>query len=191
MSVSICLAQDPAADEILGKDPLALLIGMLLDQQQPMERAFAGPAKIAERLGDPARLDVGRIAAMEPTEFAEIVARSPAVHRFPGSMAGRIQQLASAVLADYDGDAAKIWSGAESGAELKRRLLALPGFGEQKAKIFIALLGKQVGVTPDGWQEAAGDYGQAGYRSVADVVDADSLVKVREFKQMQKKAAKK
>jgi uncharacterized HhH-GPD family protein len=189
-SQTLAITGDAAADALLDRDPFALLVGMLLDQQFPMERAFAGPAVIAERLGVD-RLDPAAIAALDPDEFATLCATPPAVHRYPGSMAGRIQALAAAIVDEYDGDAAALWTGAASGAELLRRLRALPGYGETKAKIFVALLGKQRGVRPDGWEAAAGAYAETGsYRSVADVVDPASLAKVRAFKQEQKRSAK-
>lgn len=182
------IAQDPAADEVLSRDPFALLSGMLLDQQFPMERAFAGPAKILERFGS---LDPADVAAADPERFAELCSTPPAIHRFPGSMAARVQSLAAHVVAEYDGRTERLWEEAGSGKELMRRLLALPGFGKQKAQIFVALLGKQLGVTPDGWADAAGDYAEVGsYRSVADVVDATSLEKVRAFKKEKKAAAR-
>jgi uncharacterized HhH-GPD family protein len=185
---SICIAQDEDADRILSESPFALLTGMLLDQQFPMERAFAGPARIAERLGS---VEPEVIAAADPDEFAALCSRTPAVHRFPGSMAARIQTLAQQVVDEYGGDAARLWTEAESGRDLLKRLTALPGFGQQKARIFVALLGKQLGVQPEGWREAAGDYAEDGsYRSVADVVDADSLERVRAFKKEKKAAAR-
>jgi uncharacterized HhH-GPD family protein len=184
------LAQQEAADELLGRDPFALLTGMLLDQQIPMERAFAGPATIAERLGVD-RLDPREIAAADPDAFAAVLATPPAVHRFPASMAQRVQALAVAVVDQYDGDAARIWDDAATGTELRGRLAALPGFGAQKASIFVALLGKQLGVTPPGWREAAGAYGEDGsHRSVADVTGPDSLLLVRETKRAAKAAAR-
>ena len=181
---------DADADALLDGDPFALLAGMLLDQQFPMERAFAGPAKIAQRLGVD-RLDPAHIAGYDPQAFADMCATAPAVHRYPGSMATRLQALATVVVEQYDGDTASLWTEARSGADLFARLKALPGFGEAKAKIFGARLGKQRGVRPRGWRQAAGDYGTDGsFRSVADVIDADSLVKVRAFKQQQKAAAR-
>jgi uncharacterized HhH-GPD family protein len=180
------IAQDPAADRVLSEDPFALLVGMLLDQQFPMERAFAGPAKVLERFGT---LDPSAVADTDPESFAEICATPPAVHRYGRSMAGRIQALAAVVRDDYGGNAASIWQEAETGAEVVARLKALPGFGEQKARIFAALLGKQLGVRPPGWEEACGAYAEQGsFRSVADVVDADSLQKVRDFKKAAKAA---
>jgi uncharacterized HhH-GPD family protein len=181
------IAQDPEADKVLDESPFALLMGMMLDQQFPMERAFAGPAKVLERFGS---LDPAALAAADPEAFAALCAVPPAVHRFPGSMAARIQTLARIVVEEYDGHAERLWTEASSGADLMGRLQALPGFGKQKAQIFTALLAKQAGVRPDGWEKAAGDYAQPGaHRSVADVVDADSLAKVRAFKQEKKKAA--
>jgi len=181
------IAQDPAADAVLDASPFALLMGMMLDQQFPMERAFAGPAKVLDRFGT---LDPAAVADADPEAFAALCAVPPAVHRFPGSMAARIQTLARIVVEEYDGHAERLWTEASSGAELLRRLQALPGFGRQKAQIFTALLAKQAGVRPEGWEKAAGDYAEPGsHRSVADVVDADSLAKVRAFKQEKKKAA--
>ncbi|MCF8607975.1 Fe-S cluster assembly protein HesB [Gordonia sp. HY442] len=182
------IAQDPVADELLSTDPFALVTGMLLDQQFPMERAFAGPAKIAERFGS---LDPAAIASADPETFADLCATPPAVHRYGRSMAGRIQDLARIVVDDYDGDTESIWTTAKTGKELFARIRALPGFGEQKAKIFTALLAKQLDVKPAGWTTVTGDYGKKGFRSVADVVDGDSLIKVREFKKAAKAAAKK
>jgi uncharacterized HhH-GPD family protein len=183
------LVQDPAADALLEANPFALLVGMMLDQQIPMEVAFAGPKKIADRMGD---VDAREIADYDPEKFIALCSERPAVHRFPGSMATRLQTLAQTIVDDYHGNAAALWTAGEpDGSEVLRRLKALPGFGEQKAKIFLALLGKQYGVTPTGWREAAGDYGKAGtHMSVADVVDAGSLEKVRSFKKQAKAAAK-
>jgi uncharacterized HhH-GPD family protein len=190
-SGGLSLAFDEDADALLDRDPFALLVGMLLDQQMPMERAFAGPARLATRLGDPSRLDPVRIAAADPDSFAALMAEPPAVHRFPAAMAGRVQALAAAVVADYEGDAGRIWSQARSGADLYARLSALPGYGDQKTRILIALLGKQRGVRPRGWRQACAPYGEPrARRSVADVVDRDSLLQVRAFKQEQKRAAR-
>ncbi|MFE4871641.1 HhH-GPD-type base excision DNA repair protein [Streptomyces sp. NPDC056682] len=190
MNTTLRLAQQPDADELLGRSPLAALVGMLLDQQVPMEWAFSGPYTIATRMGVD-DLDAGAIAAYDPEAFAELLKEKPAVHRYPGSMAKRIQSLCAFLVEEYGGDAAAVWTGAASGTELLARLQALPGFGEQKAKIFLALLGKQFGVRPKGWREAAGAYGEAGcFRSVADITGPDSLVKVRAYKQQAKAAAK-
>lgn len=180
---------DPAADKLLSEDAFALLTGMLLDQQVTMESAFAGPEKIRTRIGS---MDPAAIAAHDPAAFVEMFKERPAVHRFPGSMAARVQALAEAVENDWDGNAASIWTkGSPDGAEVLRRLKALPGFGEQKAKIFLALLGKQRGLDAPGWREAAGHYGEEGsYLSVADIVDPESLAKVRASKQAAKAAAK-
>lgn len=181
------LTQDPAADALLSEDPFALLVGMLLDQQIAMEVAFAGPKKIADRLGG---LDARLIAEADPERFAAVCAQTPAVHRFPGSMAKRVQDLAREIVERYDGDTAGLWTeGDPDGLEVLRRLKALPGFGEQKARIFLALLGKQYGVTPKGWRAAAGDYGRDGtHMSVADVVDKGSLDQVRAYKKKMKAA---
>ncbi|MFG1942586.1 HhH-GPD-type base excision DNA repair protein [Nonomuraea sp. NPDC048826] len=185
----IQLTQRAEADDLLGRNPLALLVGMLLDQQVPMEWAFTGPHTISERLGHD--LTAEEIASYDPEAFTALLARKPAVHRYPKSMAARVQQLAAYLVAHYDGKAELIWADAADGKELLSRLRALPGYGKQKAQIFLALLGKQLGVTPPGWREAAGAYGEEGsYRSVADVVDADSLARVRAFKQAAKQAAK-
>jgi len=189
MANELHITGDPDADALLTTDPLALLVGMLLDQQVPMETAFAGPAKLRARLGG---FDAKTIAGYEPDEFAEVMRQSPAVHRFPGSMAARVQALCAAVVADWGGDAQAIWTtGDPDGAEILARLNALPGFGEQKAKIFLALLGKRRGLTAPGWEAAAGAYGEKdSYRSVADIVDPESLLKVRATKQAAKAAAK-
>lgn len=186
--VTLRLAQRPEADELLGRNPLALLIGMLLDQQIPMEWAFTGPYTIAQRLGGD--LDAAGIAARDPEELAALLAAKPAVHRYPGSMARRIHTLCAYVAERYDGDAEAVWRGVDSGAQLLRRLTDLPGFGKQKSQIFVALLGKQLGVQPPGWRQAAGVYGEEGsHRSVADVTDRDSLAQVRAFKKEHKAAA--
>ena len=185
--MAIQITGDETADKVLSDDPFALLLGMLLDQQYPMEHAFRGPAKILERFGT---LDPAKIAAADPEEFAALCATPPAVHRFPGSMATRIQAVAGAVVDQYDGDAARLWTEATTGADLVKRVMALPGFGKQKAQIFTALVAKQLGVRPDGWESAVGDYSLDGYRSVADVVDEGSLAKVRAFKKEKKAAAR-
>ncbi|GAA4429747.1 HhH-GPD-type base excision DNA repair protein [Georgenia halophila] len=189
MTEDLHITGDDAADELLSEDPLALLIGMLLDQQIAMETAFSGPKKLADRLGG---LDVRQLATMDPDRLTEVCRTPPAVHRYPGSMAGRIQALCAALVEDYDGDTAALWTrGDPDGREVLRRLKALPGFGPQKAQIFLALLGKQRGLTAPGWREAAGAYGEEGaYRSVADIVDPGSLTKVRETKRAAKAAAK-
>ncbi|MCZ2818527.1 HhH-GPD-type base excision DNA repair protein [Modestobacter sp. VKM Ac-2984] len=187
---TIRIAQDDAADELLSRDPLALLIGMLLDQQFPMERAFAGPRLLADRMGVQT-LSAAQLAECDPEVLQRHFAGPPAVHRYPGSMAGRTQELARALVERYDGRADAVWADAPDGATLLRRLRELPGFGAQKAAIFLALLGKQCGVTPPGWREAAGDYGQEGSRrSVADITDPVSLAEVRSVKQAAKQAAK-
>ncbi|MFZ0718692.1 HhH-GPD-type base excision DNA repair protein [Mycobacterium sp.] len=206
--MKLCLAQDDEADRLLAESPFALLVGMVLDQQVPFETAFRGPLKIAERLDRqrvshgrqvPKRIadrmsgfDAAEIADYDPDKFADLCSEKPAIHRFPGSMAKRIQTLAQIIVDRYDGDAAGVWTAGEpDGPELLRRLKGLPGFGEQKAQIFLALLGKQYAVTPKGWRAAAGEFGKAGtHVSVADIADAGSLDKVRSYKK-QMKAAKK
>lgn len=187
--MSIHLTDDADADRLLSDDPLALLIGMLLDQQIAMEVAFAGPLKIKERLG---AFDAESIAEADPEQFAAIFKQTPAVHRFPGSMAARVQSLAQALIDDWGGDAAAIWTqGDPDGPTVLKRLKALPGFGEQKAKIFLALLGKQCGFDGDGWREASAPYGEEGsHRSVADIVSPETLLLVRETKRAAKAAAK-
>jgi uncharacterized HhH-GPD family protein len=183
------LASTVEANTLLARDPFALLIGMLLDQQVPMEKAFTSPEVLRDRLGG--QLDAPTIAEYDPEQFAAIFREPPALHRFPAAMAKRVQALARALVDNYAGDAAALWTTASSGADLVRRVAALPGFGEQKAQIFTALLGKQFGVRPRGWREAAGSYGEDGSRrSVADVVDAESLQRVRAYKQQVKAAAK-
>lgn len=193
--MSLHLTGDASADQLLTDNPFALLVGMLLDQQIPMETAFAGPAKLRDRLGE---LDPGFIAGYDPDKFLEAFRLTPAVHRFPGSMATRVQALAAAVRDEWGGDTAAIWTSGDAdgnkpdGAEILKRLQALPGFGEQKAKIFLALLGKQCGLTATGWREASGHYGDEGaHRSIADITDAESLRLVREAKKAMKAAAKK
>ncbi len=184
------IAQDPAADDLLARDPLAQLNRMLLDQQYPMDRAFAAPRLLADRLGVQ-RLDAAQLAGMDPDELTRVFQGPPALHRYPGSMAGRTQELCRLLLERYAGRPENLWSDVPDGVVLLRRLGGLPGFGAQKSKIFLALLGKQYGVTPEGWRTAAGDYGLEGSRrSVADITGPDSLAEVRAFKQEQKKAAK-
>ncbi|MET9671496.1 HhH-GPD-type base excision DNA repair protein [Streptomyces sp. NPDC006482] len=186
----IHLAQQPDADALLARSPLAALVGMLLDQQVPMEWAFSGPYTIASRLGAD-DLDAHEIAARDPEEFAALLSEKPAVHRYPGSMAQRVQQLCRFLVEEYGGDAEAVWADAATGKELLARLQALPGFGKQKAQVFLALLGKQYGVRPAGWREAAGAYGEQGsYRSAADITGPESLAKVRAHKQEMKAAAK-
>ncbi|MGC4951177.1 HhH-GPD-type base excision DNA repair protein [Streptomyces sp. DT224] len=188
--ITLRIAQEPAADELLARSPLAALVGMLLDQQVPMEWAFAGPYALARRMGKD-DLDAHEIAAYDPEAFTGLFTAKPALHRYPGSMAKRVQQLCQFLVAQYDGEAAAVWRDATTGAELRRRLNALPGFGTQKAQIFLALLGKQFGVRPPGWREAAGPYGEEGsHRSVADITGPGSLAEVRAYKQEAKQAAK-
>jgi uncharacterized HhH-GPD family protein len=187
---SLWLTGDPEADALLSSDDNALLIGMVLDQQVPMEKAFSGPLVIAQRMGG--RLDVTQIAAMSEDEFIELCSQRPAIHRFPAAMAKRIRQVCQVLTEDYDGQATNVWKDARSGAEVKANLGRLPGFGPDKAAIFTAVLGKLRGITPEGWRTAAGYYGEPGtFRSVADIVDSDSLQKVRETKKDFKAAKKK
>jgi uncharacterized HhH-GPD family protein len=188
MTVStIPVTGDPAADELLAESPLALLIGMLLDQQVPMEWAFRGPATLRERLG---ALDCASIAAMPPEQLEAVFKEKPALHRFPGSMAKRTHALCAHIVEHYDGDAAKIWKDVRDPAELFRRIRALPGFGEEKAKIFLAILGKRLRVAPNGWEEYAKPFSDSTPRSVADIDSADALTRVRAWKQAQKAKGK-
>lgn len=183
------LSGDEKADALLSKDALALLIGMVLDQQIPLEKAFKSPLDLKERLGG--KLDVRAIAAMDEEELESHFRKPPALHRFPAANAKRVQELCRIVVDEYGGKADRVWTKAKDGEELLRRVKALPGFGEQKAKIFVALLGKQLGVRPDGWREAAGDFGAEGsYKSVADITGPDALAKVRQYKKDMKAAAK-
>jgi uncharacterized HhH-GPD family protein len=176
----------PEADDVLDRHPFAVVVGMMLDQQYGMEHAFRGGWKVLGRFGT---LDPAAIAAADPEAFKELCSRPPAIHRFPGSMAARLQELAALVDSRYDGDVTRLWTEPTTGKELLKRVQELPGFGKQKAQIFVALLAKQVGVRPDGWEAAAGDYALDGYRSVADVVDGESLQKVRDHKKQKKQAA--
>ncbi len=189
MKRELHLVGEPEADRLLSENPFALLTGMLLDQQIPMEVAFAGPRKLQERLG---ACDAEQISAMDPDEFIAVCATPPSVHRFPRSMGQRVHDLATAIVRDYGGDTGSIWAlGHPDGATILKRLKALPGFGDQKARIFLALLGKQRGLAAPGWREAAGDYGAEGvYLSIADVVDSESLGRVRAYKKEKKAAAK-
>jgi uncharacterized HhH-GPD family protein len=187
--VPISLPVDDEANDLLSRNALALLIAMLLDQQVPLERAFSAPRDLARRLGHEPTAD--ELADFDPDALVAAFSERPALHRFPKAMAARTQDLARLIVAEYDGDAASVWTTAKSGAELLKRVSALPGFGAAKAKIFVALLGKQLGVRPDGWREAAGPFGAEGsYISVADISDDESLGKVRSYKQTLKAAAK-
>lgn len=183
METAVRITQQPDADALLTRSPLALLVGALLDRQVAAERAFAGPMAIARRMGRE-DLDAHEIAQYSPSDFAALLAARPAVHEYPAFMARRIQELCRFLVARYDGRAAAVWEDADSGGRLVRRVGELPGFGRQKAQIFTALLGKQRGVRPDGWREAAGAYGEDGvFRSVADITGPDSLEKVRTSRQ--------
>jgi len=186
---TLCLAQNPEADQLLTDSPLALLIGMVLDQQIPLEWAFTGPLTLRQRLGRD--LDAADLASRDPDALAKVFATPPALHRFPGSMAGRVQEMCRVVADDYGNDAANVWAGVQDAGELLKRIEGLPGFGKMKAKIFLALLGKQLGVRPKGWREAAGEFGEdRSHKSVADITDGKSLEKVRAYKKEMKAAAK-
>jgi uncharacterized HhH-GPD family protein len=180
------ITNDPAADVVLDEHPLAVVIGMQLDQQYPIEHAFRGGAKILSRFGS---LDPAAIATADPDTFKALCSTPPAIHRFPGAKAAQVQALARLVDSIYDGDVTRIWTQAKTGTELHKRLKELPGFGDQTARILLALLAKQMGVQPTGWKAAAGDYALKGYRSVADVTGPEALVRVREFKKLKKAKA--
>jgi uncharacterized HhH-GPD family protein len=183
------LSQVAEADELLTNDPLALLIGMVLDQQVPLERAFSAPYELVQRLGKP--LDAAELAEADPDALGAIFARQPALHRFPAAMAKRVQAMCRLIVDQYGGDAARVWASAADGRDLLKRVSALPGFGAQKAKIFVALLGKQLAVTPPGWREACAPFGEDGsFRSVADITDAQTLDRVRDYKKQMKAADK-
>ncbi len=182
-TMAIHITGDAEADQVLTDSPFALLVGMMLDQQYPMEHAFRGPHKVLTRFGT---IEPSAIAAADPEEFATLCSTPPAIHRYGRSMAARLQALAGLVETEYGGDASRIWTGATTGQELLKRVQALPGFGTQKSQIFVALLAKQLGVRPDGWEQAVGAYAEDGYRSVADVTDPASLQKVRDFKKAKK-----
>ncbi|MER5337279.1 HhH-GPD-type base excision DNA repair protein [Micromonospora sp. NPDC002717] len=187
--MTLALPIDPEANRLLDRSPLALLLGMVLDQQVTMEKAFSSPYVLTQRLGRD--LDAREIADHDPEALVALFAQPPALHRFPKAMAARVQEVCRVLVDRYDGDAARLWSDVADGRELFRRIAELPGFGRQKAQIFLALLGKRFGVTPEGWREAAGGYGDLdAHRSVADVVDAESLRRVRDYKQQVKAAAK-
>ena len=187
MTFSLPIAAE--ANALLDRDPLALLIGMVLDQQIPLEKAFSSPYVLAQRLGHPPT--ASELAGFDPDALVAIFAEPPALHRFPKAMAARVQEVCRVLVASYDGEAVNLWNDAADGKELVKRIAALPGFGKQKSQIFTALLGKQYNVQPTGWREAAGAYGEDGsHRSVADIVDDASLGKVRAFKKEMKAAAK-
>jgi uncharacterized HhH-GPD family protein len=178
---------DPDADRLLAENPLALLIGMLLDQQVPMEWAFKGPYTLQQRLGG---LDAAAIAAMSPDDIDAVFRTKPALHRFPGSMAKRVHALCQHLVDEYGGDAAAVWRGATSGDDLYARLVALPGFGAEKAKIFEALLAKRLEIRPDGWEQAAAPFSDDTPRSVADIDSPETLARVRDWKRTQKRRGK-
>ena len=190
MAPTLTLSLDPEADALLSRDPLALLIGMVLDQQVPLEKAFRGPYDLQRRLGGEP-LDAAALADMDNGELTAAFVTPPALHRYPAAMAARVQQLCRMVVADHGGEAERIWREASDGADLLARVKVLPGFGDQKARIFVALLGKQLGVDVPGWREAAGPYGEEGTRrSVADITGPETLAEVRAYKQQMKAAAK-
>ena len=186
---TLCLAQNPDADRLLTDSPLALLIGMVLDQQIPLEWAFTCPLTLTQRLGRD--LDAADLASRDPDALAKVFSTPPALHRFPGSMAGRVQEMCRVIADDYGNDATNVWADVKDAGQLLKRIESLPGFGKMKAKIFLALLGKQLGVRPKGWREAAGEFGEdRSHKSVADITDGKSLEKVRAYKKEMKAAAK-
>jgi uncharacterized HhH-GPD family protein len=187
--VTLAMPVEPEANELLTRSPLALLIGMLLDQQVPLERAFSAPLDLVRRLGH--EPTAAELAGFDSGALAGIFSERPALHRYPKAMAARVQDLARLIVETYDGEAEQVWTTARTGAELLKRVAALPGFGAQKAQIFVALLGKQLGVQPRGWRQAAGKFGAKGsHISVADITDAETLTRVRSYKQELKAAAK-
>jgi uncharacterized HhH-GPD family protein len=187
--VTLAMPVEPEANELLTRSPLALLIGMLLDQQVPLERAFSAPLDLVRRLGH--EPTVAELAGFDPGALAAIFSERPALHRYPKAMAARVQDMARLIVETYDGEAEQVWTTAKTGGELLKRVAALPGFGAQKAQIFVALLGKQLGVQPRGWRQAAGKFGAKGsHMSVADITDAATLARVRSYKQELKAAAK-
>jgi uncharacterized HhH-GPD family protein len=185
-SPAIPITGDTEADLLLQEEPLALLLGMLLDQQVPMEWAFKGPHTLRERLGGD--LSAARIASMDTEDFVAICAETPAIHRFPASMGRRIHAVCEQLVEEYDGDAARLWADVADAKELQRRLRALPGYGAEKTKIFIAILGKRLGVRPDGWEAVAAPFSDAQPRSVADVSSPETLLEVRQWKKAMKAA---
>ena len=185
MTVELHLAQDAEADRLLSDNPLALVIGMVLDQQIPLEKAFSSPAELVRRIGGP--LDAATIARMDPGELGALFKERPALHRFPGSMAKRTHALCQHLVDEYGGDAGAVWRGVTSGDELYARLVALPGFGAEKAKIFQALLAKRLEVRPDGWERAAAPFSDDTPRSVADIDSPETLARVRDWKRTQKR----
>ena len=187
MTGTMYITGNAAADQLLNTDGTAVLIGMLLDQQVPMEWAFTGPATLHDRLG---HLDASKIAAMDQEEFVSVCCAKPAIHRFPASMGRRIHDVCTALVEHYGGRGDGVWVGVKSGGELYDRLRTLPGYGDEKAKIFVAILGKRFGVRPKGWRDAAGKFGDNSPRSVADITDPTSLGKVREWKKAAKAAKK-
>ncbi len=179
---------DAEADGLLAREPLALLLGMMLDQQVPMEWAFGSPARLAQRLGG--RLDAAEIVEMDPEALTAAFKGPPALHRYPGSMAKRAHELCRVLVDHYDGRAENVWTDVATGAELLDRLRSLPGFGDEKARIFMAVLAKRRGVRPPGWEEAAAPFSDDLRRSVADVDSPETLEEVRAFKKARKAAGK-
>lgn len=187
MKGTLAVTGNPEADRLLNTDPLALVLGMLLDQQVPMEWAFSGPLRLQQRLGS---LDATAIAQMDPEQFAAAAKGPPAIHRFPASMAKRIQECCRHIVDHYGGDAARIWADVADGDEVFDRVHRLPGFGEDKTKIFVALLAKRFGVRPTGWERVAAPFSDARPRSVADVDSPESLAQVRQWKKAMKASGK-
>ncbi|TAN28778.1 MAG: Fe-S cluster assembly protein HesB [Actinomycetota bacterium] len=185
----LAIAQNREADDLLSSSPLALLIGLVLDQQIPLEKAFTAPLLLSQRLGR--ELDASYIASLDPGELEKIFSEKPALHRFPAAMAKRVQEVCSTVSKSYGNDASQIWQNVKDGTELLNRIKKLPGFGEMKAKIFVALLGKQMGVNVPEWRKVSEPFGEPGsFRSIADITGTDSLARVREFKTEMKAKSK-
>lgn len=188
MAAPLPLTGDPEADKLLANDPLALILGMLLDQQVPMEWAFHSPYRLRERLGG--RLDAAEIASMHPDELETAFKGPPALHRFPGAMAKRAQALCQALVEKYGGDAGAVWRDVETGDELVKRVRSLPGFGADKSRIFAALLAKRFGIRPAGWEKATSPFSDDQPRSVADIDSPETLARVREWKKTMKAQGK-
>jgi uncharacterized HhH-GPD family protein len=179
---------DADADALLNDNPLALLIGMLLDQQIAIEWAFASPHRLRQRLGRP--LTASALAELTEDEVVELFAEKPALHRYPASMAKRAHKLCTHLVQHHDGDPTSVWSSAADARELRRSLLALPGFGKEKTRIFIALLAKRFGIAPPGWQDEAGPFAADGHHSVADLDGPDAVVALRDHRAALKAAGR-
>ncbi|MDE0116801.1 MAG: Fe-S cluster assembly protein HesB [bacterium] len=185
---TLAVTGDHDADQLILDDPFALLLAMMLDQQIPMEWAFKSPLRLKERI--PNDFSAERLAVLDPEKAEAAFKEKPALHRFPGSMARRAQEMARHIVDHYDGDAARVWTEAATGQDLLKRLKALPGYGEEKAKIFLAVLAKRFDVTPEGWETAAGPFSDPTPRTVADIDSPEALAQVRAWKKAQKAKGK-